>query len=87
MTAPLSPQSVIAIVGTGAMGAGIAQVAAAAGHPVKLLDNRSGAAELAIVGIRAQFAKMAEKGKLTAAAADRCVSAMVRRRGGSPQKD
>ncbi len=66
---PLPQQAIIAIVGTGAMGAGIAQVAAAAGHPVKLLDNRPGAAEKAVAGIRAQFAKMAEKGKLTAAAA------------------
>ena len=66
---PLPQQALIAIVGTGAMGAGIAQVAAAAGHPVKLLDNRPGAAEKAVAGIRAQFAKMAEKGKLTAAAA------------------
>ena len=65
----LSTDAVIAVVGTGAMGAGIAQIAAAAGHPVMLLDNRSGAAELAIEGIRAQFAKMADKGKLTAAAA------------------
>ena len=68
MTA-LTPQTIIAVVGSGAMGAGIAQVAAAAGHSVKLLDNRPGAAASAIAGIRAQFAKMAEKGKLTAAAA------------------
>ncbi len=66
---PLPQTAIIAVVGTGAMGAGIAQVAAAAGHPVKLLDNRPGAAEKAVAGIRAQFAKMAEKGKLTAAAA------------------
>jgi 3-hydroxybutyryl-CoA dehydrogenase len=66
---PLSLQSVIAVVGTGAMGAGIAQVAAAAGHPVKLLDARPQAAEQAVAGIRAQFAKMADKGKLTAEAA------------------
>ncbi|MDP3538027.1 MAG: 3-hydroxyacyl-CoA dehydrogenase PaaH [Azonexus sp.] len=66
---PLPQQTVIAVVGTGAMGAGIAQVAAAAGHTVKLFDNRPGAATKAIEGIRAQFAKMAEKGKLTAAAA------------------
>ena len=65
----LPKEAIIAVVGTGAMGAGIAQIAAAAGHPVKLLDNRPGAAERAIDGIRAQFAKMAEKGKLTAAAA------------------
>ena len=62
----LSTQTVIAVVGTGAMGAGIAQVAAAAGHTVKLLDNRPGAAAKAVAGIRAQFEKMAAKGKLTA---------------------
>ena len=63
----LPSSAIIAVVGTGAMGAGIAQVAAQAGHPVKLLDNRPGAAAQAIAGIRAQFAKMADKGKLTAA--------------------
>ncbi len=67
--APLPQQTVIAVVGTGAMGAGIAQVAAAAGHPVKLLDNRPDAAARAVDGIRAQFAKLAEKGKLSAEAA------------------
>jgi 3-hydroxybutyryl-CoA dehydrogenase len=51
------------------MGAGIAQVAAAAGHPVKLLDARSDAAARAVAGIRAQFAKLAEKGKMSAEAA------------------
>ena len=66
---PLAPEAVVAVVGTGAMGAGIAQVAAQAGHPVKLLDNRPGAADKAVDGIRAQFAKMAEKGKLTVEAA------------------
>jgi 3-hydroxybutyryl-CoA dehydrogenase len=40
MSTALSTQTVVAVVGTGAMGAGIAQVAAAAGHTVKLLDNR-----------------------------------------------
>lgn len=65
----LAQQSVIAVVGTGAMGAGIAQVAAAAGHPVKLLDTRPQAAEQAVTGIRAHFARMAEKGKMSPAAA------------------
>ena len=65
----LAKDAVIAVVGTGAMGAGIAQVAAQAGHVVKLLDNRPGAAAQAVEGIRAQFGKMAEKGKLTVAAA------------------
>ena len=74
----LSKQSVIAVIGTGAMGAGIAQVAAAAGHPVKLLDTRPQAAEQAVIGIRAQFARMAEKGKMSleaaAAASERLVA-------------
>lgn len=64
MTAPLPPQSVIAVIGTGAMGAGIAQVAAVAGHTVQLMDNRPGAAEEAIRAIRAQITKLADKGKL-----------------------
>jgi len=69
MTHALSQESVVAVIGAGAMGAGIAQVAAAAGHTVKLLDNRPGAALQAIDGIRAQFEKMAAKGKLTLEAA------------------
>ncbi len=64
--AALSPRTVIAVVGTGAMGAGIAQVAAAAGHRVKLLDSRPDAAARAVSGIRAQFARLAEKGKISA---------------------
>ena len=66
---PLPASAVVAVVGTGAMGAGIAQVAAAAGHVVKLLDNRPGAAAKAIEGIRAQFGKLADKGRMTAEAA------------------
>jgi 3-hydroxybutyryl-CoA dehydrogenase len=65
----LPASAIIAVVGTGAMGAGIAQVAAAAGHIVKLLDNRPGAAAKAIDGIRAQFGKLADRGKMSAEAA------------------
>ena len=65
----LPASAVIAVVGTGAMGAGIAQVAATAGHVVKLLDNRPGAAAKAIEGIRAQFGKLADKGRMSADAA------------------
>lgn len=78
MTAALAPQAIVAVIGTGAMGAGIAQVAAAAGHPVKLLDAREGAAASAIAGIRAQFAKLADKGRMNtdaaSAAGDRLVA-------------
>ena len=74
---PLPPSAVVAVVGTGAMGAGIAQVAAAAGHVVKLLDNRPGAAAKAIEGIRAQFGKLADKGKLSAEAAQAAGTRLV----------
>ena len=59
----------VGIVGAGAMGAGIAQVAAAAGHRVLLFDTRAGAAEAAVKSVRAMFAKLAAKGKMTAEAA------------------
>lgn len=69
MISPLPSDAVIAVVGTGAMGAGIAQVAAAAGHTVKLFDAREGAAARAIEGLRAQFGKLADKGRMDANAA------------------
>lgn len=68
--APLPQQAIIAVVGTGAMGAGIAQIAAQAGHVVRLLDSRPGAAQKAIDGVRTQFAKLVEKNRLTAADAE-----------------
>jgi len=68
MTTNALPSSgIVAVVGAGAMGAGIAQVAAVAGHRVRLLDNRPDVAARAAAGIRAQLAKMAENGRLTAA--------------------
>ncbi len=74
---PLPQQAVIAVVGAGAMGAGIAQVAAQAGHVVKLLDNRPGAVEKAIEGIGIQFNKLADKGKLTQEAAQAARARLV----------
>ena len=65
MTA-LNTSARIAVIGAGAMGAGIAQVAAQAGHPVLLLDNRPGAAAQAIAGIDRQLGKRVENGKLSA---------------------
>ena len=43
MTWKLAPGDVVAVVGAGTMGAGIAHVAAAAGHPVLLHDAAPGA--------------------------------------------
>lgn len=69
MANALDKSAVIGVVGAGAMGAGIAQVAAAGGHPVKLLDNRPEAAAKAVSDIRGRFDRLAEKGKLSAEAA------------------
>ncbi|GAC1629671.1 MAG: 3-hydroxyacyl-CoA dehydrogenase [Nevskia sp.] len=63
---PLPKTATIAVVGAGAMGAGIAQVAAVAGHRVLLHDARAGAAESAIDTIRDALAKLAAKGRITA---------------------
>ena len=64
----LNQSTVVAVIGAGAMGAGIAQVAAQAGHPVKLHDTRPGAAAQAIDGIDRQLGKLVEKGKLSSEA-------------------
>ena len=64
----LNTSATVAVIGAGAMGAGIAQVAAQAGHPVKLYDNRPGAAAQAIDGIDYQLGRLVEKGKLGAEA-------------------
>ena len=61
---------IIAVVGCGTMGAGIAQIAAAAGQRVLLHDTRPGAAEHAIDGIAAGLAKRVAAGKLAAADRD-----------------
>lgn len=59
----------VGIVGTGAMGRGIAQIAAQAGSTVKLMDAQAGAAEKAREAICAQWDKLVEKGRLEAAVA------------------
>lgn len=55
----------IGIVGSGAMGSGIAQVLATAGNQVLLYDSNPIAVEKAGQNLEAQFQKLAEKGKLT----------------------
>ncbi|MBT8765091.1 3-hydroxyacyl-CoA dehydrogenase PaaH [Metapseudomonas boanensis] len=64
----LNASATVVVIGAGAMGAGIAQVAAQAGHPVRLYDNRAGAAAQAIDGIDRQLGRLVEKGKLDAEA-------------------
>jgi len=70
MTQALEKNSVVAVIGSGAMGAGIAQVAAVAGHTVRLYDTRPEAVEKAIAGIVKALARLVEKGRMGAAEAD-----------------
>jgi 3-hydroxybutyryl-CoA dehydrogenase len=70
MAEALKKGSVVAVIGSGAMGAGIAQVAAAAGYQVRLFDTRAEAVAKAIAEISKAFAKLVEKGRLSAADAD-----------------
>ncbi|TGE25500.1 3-hydroxybutyryl-CoA dehydrogenase [Hymenobacter aquaticus] len=56
---------IIGIIGSGAMGAGIAQVVATAGHTVRLLDQNRQALDRAGKSIQGSLDKLAEKGKLT----------------------
>jgi 3-hydroxybutyryl-CoA dehydrogenase len=59
----------IGVLGAGAMGSGIAQVAAAAGHRVVVVDSYAPSLEKARAGIRKALARDIEKGRLTADAA------------------
>lgn len=65
---------VVAVVGSGAMGSGIAQIAAVAGHHVQLFDTRAGAADKAIADIRAVLTRLVAKERMTAEAADAAVA-------------
>ncbi|MGQ4384610.1 3-hydroxyacyl-CoA dehydrogenase [Streptomyces sp. SAS_270] len=69
MTA-LDLSSPVAVVGTGTMGQGIAQVALAAGHPVRLHDAVPGRADAAAEAIGARLDRLVDKGRLTSADRD-----------------
>src|SRR6478609_7830898 len=55
---------VVGVVGAGAMGSGIAQVAAAAGHRVILGDANPAAVAKAMAGIGKSLARDVEKGRI-----------------------
>lgn len=54
----------VGVIGAGAMGAGIAQVAATAGHEVRLVDVVPGAAAAAVERIGAALSRLVDKGRL-----------------------
>ncbi|GAB4356011.1 MAG: 3-hydroxyacyl-CoA dehydrogenase [Gammaproteobacteria bacterium] len=64
--AALDSSVTVGVVGAGTMGAGIAEVAANAGHPVLLYDTREGAAPEAISKIADRLARSVEKGRIDA---------------------
>lgn len=74
MSRVLDDSAVIGVVGAGAMGAGIAQVAAIRGHHVVLADALPAAQQRAIDGIRASLEREVSKGRRTQPDADAIVS-------------
>ncbi|MFN8759830.1 MAG: 3-hydroxyacyl-CoA dehydrogenase [Tagaea sp.] len=63
--AALARDRVVGVVGAGTMGIGIAQVAATAGHRVKLIDARAGAVDAAIAALGKSLDGLVTKGKMT----------------------
>ncbi len=66
----LAKDSIVAVIGAGAMGAGIAQIAALHGHRVQLHDTRLGAGDAAKRGIAEALDKQVERGRIARADAD-----------------
>ena len=68
--AKLSRDAVVAVIGAGAMGAGIAQVAATHGHKVYLFDADPGALDRGMAGIEKNLARSVEKNRITSSESD-----------------
>jgi 3-hydroxybutyryl-CoA dehydrogenase len=77
MSAALIREAEVGVVGAGAMGAGIAQLAAQHGHRVHLFDTRMGAADEAKKQIGDALAKLAAKGKLEKDEADAATTRII----------
>ena len=60
----IETRRMVGVVGAGTMGAGIAQLAAATGHPVMLLDAQDGAAERGKTRVAEGLEKLVARGKL-----------------------
>jgi len=69
MALELRSDTTVFVVGAGIMGAGIAQVAAQAGHAVRLFDTRDGAAPAACEKLAVTLAGLVAKGKIDGAEA------------------
>jgi len=74
---PTLSSAKVLVVGAGIMGAGIAQVAAQAGHSVYLIDAREGAARQACAKLRESLDALLAKGKFTQAQVDGILARIV----------
>jgi 3-hydroxybutyryl-CoA dehydrogenase len=63
------PFKTIGVVGSGVMGRGIVQLFAQAGATVRVFDNQAKAVDAALTSLADTFSKLAEKGRLSAQAA------------------
>jgi 3-hydroxybutyryl-CoA dehydrogenase len=59
----ITPDDDVAVIGAGTMGAGIAEVAARAGHRVRIFDTRPAAAEQAVLGLRRRVERDVARGR------------------------
>lgn len=75
--AALATASQVGVIGAGAMGAGIAEVAALAGHRVHLFDARMGAADTAKLLIADGLRKRVARGKVEAEKAEAAIGRLV----------
>lgn len=73
----LDTSKTVAVIGAGTMGAGIAQVAATAGHRVQLFDVAEGAARAAIVTIGKGLDRLVTRDKISRETADAIIGRIV----------
>jgi 3-hydroxybutyryl-CoA dehydrogenase len=66
----------VAVLGSGTMGQGIAQVTSSAGLLTRVLDAAPGRAEQAVAGVKAQLDKLVGKGKIAGEHRDRAAAAL-----------
>lgn len=73
----MTPDALIGVCGAGAMGAGIAEVAARAGHPVVVFDSFPASLERSAQNLRKGLDAQVARGKLDAAEAERIAARIV----------